>query len=70
MPDAYWNNQPIESSKIHAIKYMRSITGLGLKEAKDAVEQGTWHPINWNEGNTSRSLIQTLKATNIPFQVK
>ena len=34
----------LENSKIRAIKQLRNMTGLGLKEAKDDVEH---HMINW-----------------------
>ena len=41
-------------SKIVAIKYVRQLSGIGLREAKDTVEQGTW--FSYAETSANRAL--------------
>ena len=60
----------IESKKINAIKHMRSATGIGLKEAKEAVEY-TFPEItaainpNYNSGYSGAGEIRWPAGTNI-----
>lgn len=44
---------PQQYQKVQAIKAIRTITGLGLKEAKDAIEGAEVHPTKIDVGTAS-----------------
>lgn len=56
--------------KIAAIKAYRSMTGYGLKEAKDAVE-AQWSNTNCIDGQTlKQQMIDSLKMPDCMFQLE
>lgn len=51
---------PQQYQKVQAIKAIRTITGLGLKEAKDAIEGAEVHPTKIDVGLASAFEISTF----------
>lgn len=51
---------PQQYQKVQAIKAIRTITGLGLKEAKDAIEGAEVHPTKIDVGTASAFEISTF----------
>jgi ribosomal protein L7/L12 len=59
-----------DGQKIAAIKAYRSLTGLGLKESKDAVE-AQWSHTNCIDGQTlKQQMIDSLKMPDCMFQLE
>lgn len=60
----------IGTNKIALIKAVRSITGLGLKEAKDLVESAPVVVKEKISKENANSLLESLKATGAEIEIK
>lgn len=56
-------------TKIHCIKTLRALTGLGLKEAKDAVEQETRFSLLGYDLTAEKVLAVALEQSGIVHKV-